>query len=372
MRRSVLVLGLAALASAGPTFAAPCAGFGDVDDSSQFCVNVEWLKSRNITLGCSLSSGGGSLPRYCPNDPVSRLAMAAFLNRLGNVVLPPNVIWVAAVGGQFQSLQTAIDAASIGASESQRRLIKLAPGEYPGPIQMANFVDVEGSGATASIITADCSAPAVTLAMRARLREVTVKAVANGPGQCVGVKLTTVASLEPLQPSLRNVAIDVSGGAAASEPSSIGLNVFATASTDLEFQNVTLQVSGGGDTIGLLVDTFPDPAPSTTMWFRDGRIWTSFGGIGSSTGVAAARANVKLERVDVRAGGLAGPSTVLNATRQSTIGVRDSFLGALGGTMAADADSAINIINTELFALSPPWPRVSCYNAYAGTTPIAC
>jgi len=70
-----------------PTFAnaAPCAGFTDVDDAvvgTGFCQNVEWLKNREITLGCT------STTLYCPNDSVSRLQMAAFMNRLGNALTP--------------------------------------------------------------------------------------------------------------------------------------------------------------------------------------------------------------------------------------------------------------------------------------------
>ena len=77
-RAALLVLALAAAPSAS---AAPCAGFADVDTSSPFCPNVEWLKNRGITLGC-----GASL--YCPNEAVSRLAMAAFMNRLGTALTP--------------------------------------------------------------------------------------------------------------------------------------------------------------------------------------------------------------------------------------------------------------------------------------------
>ncbi len=55
---------------------AACGGFTDVDSASPFCVNVEWLKNRAVTLGCTAT-------QYCPNDPVSRLSMAAFMNRLG-------------------------------------------------------------------------------------------------------------------------------------------------------------------------------------------------------------------------------------------------------------------------------------------------
>ena len=74
--RRLLVVLFAVLA---PTaWAAPCAGFADVDSSSPFCASVTWLKNQGITLGC----GDGTI--YCPNDPVSRLGMAAFLKRMAD------------------------------------------------------------------------------------------------------------------------------------------------------------------------------------------------------------------------------------------------------------------------------------------------
>ena len=57
--------------------AAPCAGFVDVDSTDAACPSVDWLRNRAITLGCSVPNS------YCPIDPVIRLSMAAFLNRLG-------------------------------------------------------------------------------------------------------------------------------------------------------------------------------------------------------------------------------------------------------------------------------------------------
>jgi len=60
----VLLLLLAPQASA-----APCADFVDVDGASGFCANVEWLKNRQVTLGCATAV-------YCPDAAVSRLAMA--------------------------------------------------------------------------------------------------------------------------------------------------------------------------------------------------------------------------------------------------------------------------------------------------------
>jgi hypothetical protein len=85
------LVGAAFMAFAGGAAAAPCAGFTDVDTSSPFCPNVEWIKNRKVTLGCTVTA-------YCPNDPVSRLQMAAFMNRLGTA-LTPVVVQVDATPG---------------------------------------------------------------------------------------------------------------------------------------------------------------------------------------------------------------------------------------------------------------------------------
>jgi hypothetical protein len=76
-----LALALAIALGSGPAWTAPCAGFSDVDDASPFCPSVEWLKNRAITTGCTATE-------YCPTSPVSRLAMAAFMNRLGTSLTP--------------------------------------------------------------------------------------------------------------------------------------------------------------------------------------------------------------------------------------------------------------------------------------------
>ena len=101
MKTLAFCICLFALAGSNSAAAAPCAGFGDLDDSSPFCTDVIWLKSRNITLGCAGPAGNESLPRYCPHDPVNRLAMAAFLHRLGQAVAPTNLMAEEAfVGGR--------------------------------------------------------------------------------------------------------------------------------------------------------------------------------------------------------------------------------------------------------------------------------
>jgi hypothetical protein len=59
-----------------------CAGFTDITVFSPFCTNAQAMKNRAITLGC----GDGTT--YCPDEPVIRLQMAAFMNRVGNVLEP--------------------------------------------------------------------------------------------------------------------------------------------------------------------------------------------------------------------------------------------------------------------------------------------
>lgn len=80
-------------AAAGGAQAQPCAGFTDTLNDS-FCPNVEWLKNREITLGCT------SVTLYCPGNNVTRLQMAAFMNRLGKALTPEVVHRQASFGAQ--------------------------------------------------------------------------------------------------------------------------------------------------------------------------------------------------------------------------------------------------------------------------------
>lgn len=57
----------------------PCGDFADVSSTSDFCPSVEWLRNRGVTLGCTTYE-------FCPTNPVTRLAMAAFMSRLGRTL----------------------------------------------------------------------------------------------------------------------------------------------------------------------------------------------------------------------------------------------------------------------------------------------
>ena len=92
--RLLFICALAAAFASTGVSAAPCAGFTDVDDASVFCPNVHWLRNRQVTLGCT------STTLYCPSFFVSRLSMAAFMNRLGRA-LTPTVLYHEASGASL-------------------------------------------------------------------------------------------------------------------------------------------------------------------------------------------------------------------------------------------------------------------------------
>ncbi|MFO1311190.1 MAG: tail fiber domain-containing protein [Burkholderiales bacterium] len=87
--RKVLLLVVVSLACAGlPARAQFCPGvspwvFDDVPASDPFCGYITWMAQNGISLGCQVIDANHRL--YCPNANVSRAAMAALMNRLGNV-----------------------------------------------------------------------------------------------------------------------------------------------------------------------------------------------------------------------------------------------------------------------------------------------
>jgi hypothetical protein len=115
--------------------AAPCAGFIDVDDSSGFCPNVEWLKNRAITLGCSTPNS------YCPLEPVIRLSMAAFMNRLGTAMTPA-VLYDDATGGTLL-LDTPPDTIC--------ETPAFSTGAYPRAAQLSASLTVQTNATAASL-----------------------------------------------------------------------------------------------------------------------------------------------------------------------------------------------------------------------------
>lgn len=78
MRRIFL---LAAVLSLVPLAAVASHGFSDVPDTNVFHADIDWLKNSGVTLGCNPNDDPPNT-LFCPQDPVTREQMAAFLHRL--------------------------------------------------------------------------------------------------------------------------------------------------------------------------------------------------------------------------------------------------------------------------------------------------
>lgn len=93
--RALFTVSVLALLQSAAAMAAPCVGFVDVDDGNvAYCTAVTFVRNKGITLGCTDST------HYCPNDYVSRLQMALFLQRMGKGG-PNNVLgeYTTTIGG---------------------------------------------------------------------------------------------------------------------------------------------------------------------------------------------------------------------------------------------------------------------------------
>jgi hypothetical protein len=166
-----------------PAVAAPCGGFTDLEDTDPFCGQVQWLKNREITLGCTATT-------YCPHDFVIRKQMAAFLNRLSNALTPiylsGRVQWAAVNGNLTPGIVTcatnaytptfasrargiaAIHAVSATAAPADVGVQFLVSNDNGASYAVASdpaFVTANGSAQTGRITTAAVLLPPVDLAV---------------------------------------------------------------------------------------------------------------------------------------------------------------------------------------------------------------
>lgn len=98
---------------------------------------------------------------------------------------PERVLWVAKSGGQFSSVQDALNAIT-DASPSKRYLVHVAPGIYVEPVVMKPHVDIAGSGEAATILRAFADVT-VMGASNAELRDLTVENFGAALGGGTGI-----------------------------------------------------------------------------------------------------------------------------------------------------------------------------------------
>lgn len=115
---------------AAPVQAAACAAgtssFTDVQDSAIYCSNTQWLKNRAVTTGCTGTT-------YCPNDAVTRAAMALFLNRLGTALTPQVIFQESAI--------TAFDPAVSGKHVCQTADVTIS--DFPRTLMLNSSVSMQ-------------------------------------------------------------------------------------------------------------------------------------------------------------------------------------------------------------------------------------
>jgi hypothetical protein len=109
MRKPLLLAALLLLLCTSPARAQFCPGvspwvFDDVLASDPFCGFVTWMADNGITLGCQTIDANHRL--YCPAQNVSRLQMAAFMKRLGDVRVEAVDTGPGLLGGPITSVGT--------------------------------------------------------------------------------------------------------------------------------------------------------------------------------------------------------------------------------------------------------------------------
>ena len=125
-------------------------------------------------------SGGGSYAMLSPRQEISPVPYALFALKTQPY---KNVVAVAQSGGQFTSIQAALDSIT-DASAANRYLVRVAPGVYTERVTMKQYVDIEGSGENITTITfagsASLSVGTVVGASNAELRSLTVQNTGGG------------------------------------------------------------------------------------------------------------------------------------------------------------------------------------------------
>jgi hypothetical protein len=153
---------------------------------------------------------------------------------------PATVVIVAKSGGDFTSIQAALDGIS-DASVNNRYVIRIGPGTFNEKVTMKPYVDLVGSGIGATSIVSDGSeflgfAATVTADGPAELRELAVSSAALGVyNYAVGVHADGVVV------TLRRVRIEASGGDTAS------YGIYNANNDLLEVDSCSVSVSGADD-----------------------------------------------------------------------------------------------------------------------------
>jgi len=163
--------------------------------SSVFNGDSRWLEI-SVRLGASID--GNDFATLIPRQQITPTPYAAYAK---NTEKYAQVVTVAASGGDYTSVQTAIDSIS-DANDNKPYLVWVAPGVYNESVTMKSYVHLQGAGQEATVITSsiDSGFPptdgTLTLSHHTSLRDLTV--VNNGTGSYPTALVATAGTTEVL------------------------------------------------------------------------------------------------------------------------------------------------------------------------------
>ena len=182
---------------------------------------------------------------------------------------PARVVWVATSGTNTFPTVTAALASITDNSATNRYVIKIAPGTYlePSGIDMKDFVDIEGSGQTATTITATSAATTNTTVrvegnLHGEIRDLTINNSGGAGGTNVGLRFTSVTTTAPVGVyRVTDVTVTATG-------TGDNLGVYVVDSSPA-FTNVTTTATGGTSTYPFLNDNSSPTMTGITATAKD-------------------------------------------------------------------------------------------------------
>jgi hypothetical protein len=135
-RRVLIVMSVVALVAVMllPVAALGAGPFDDVPDDHTFVTEITWLKDTGITKGCNPSQGN---TKFCPDNPVTRGQMSAFMSRL-NTYLNSSFL---AIDGKANTSGHADTASEAEYAANAGKLDGLDSSDFaPASVVTANFL----------------------------------------------------------------------------------------------------------------------------------------------------------------------------------------------------------------------------------------
>ncbi|GAB4205898.1 MAG: hypothetical protein Fur0019_08430 [Tibeticola sp.] len=315
-----------------------------------------------------------------------------------------NLIVVAKSGGQFTSIQAALDSVT-DAATANRYLVYVAPGEYAERVTMKPFVDIEGAGELVTRIVNSSDQSTVLGASDAELRFLTVE---NRGGAATAVAFQNLNA----SPRLKHVTLSVSGGASlnygmtndfASAPvlervavkisaaaAAVSTGIELTSSSSAVMNDVTVGITGGGNSTGIhCTDLASLTARDTDVDVRGGS-GNGYGIYGQSCALTLRQSSIrsantgnsnvgvyviaptlqpKLFGVDIGVSGGVSNYAVANSNSSQTLAITNSVLSASGGTSSnalRNIFAGAAVHSSSLSASGATAENVGLYNT--GTT----